>query len=107
MWFEERSTKEILEAVLPPGSGRDRYSGTSERASRFSPVVYTCGVSVSQELRGTKAVLGGLQGVESTQNDGSEKAGVGGSTPSLATMYPSLGGFALSSYCSIIRDCRF
>ena len=46
-----------------------------------SPVVYTCGVSVLQDLRRTKAVLGGLQSVESTQNHGSEKAGVGGSTP--------------------------
>jgi hypothetical protein len=47
----------------------------------ISPVVYTCGVSVLQDLRRTKAVLGGLQSVESTQNHGSEKAGVGGSTP--------------------------
>ena len=31
-----------------------------ERALRFTPVVYTCGVSVLQELRRTKAVLGGL-----------------------------------------------
>ena len=29
-------------------------------ARRFSPVVYTCGVSVLQDLRRTKAVLGGL-----------------------------------------------
>jgi hypothetical protein len=59
-WLEERSTKEILAAVLPGGSGRDRYSGTSERASHFSPVVYTCGISVLQDLRRTMSVLSGL-----------------------------------------------
>jgi hypothetical protein len=47
-----------------------------ERRSNFTPVVYTCGVSVLQELRRTKAVLGGFQSFESTQNHGSEKAGV-------------------------------
>jgi hypothetical protein len=30
------------------------------RAKEITPVVYTCGVSVLQELRRTKAVLGGL-----------------------------------------------
>ena len=49
-------------------------------------MVYTCDVSVLQDLRRTKAVLGGLYSVDSTQNHGSEKAGVGGSTPSLATI---------------------
>jgi len=56
------------------------------RAKETSPVVHTCGVSVLEELRRTTAVLGGLKSVESTQNHGSEKAGVGGSTPSLATI---------------------
>ena len=56
-----------------------------ERTLDFTPVVYTCGVSVFRVFRRAKAVLGGLQSVESTQNHGSEKAGVGGSTPSLAT----------------------
>src|ERR1019366_3338608 len=58
--------------VLPGGSGRNRSSGTS---IHFTPVVYTCGVFVLQELRRTKAVLGGLYGVVSTQKVGSEKAG--------------------------------
>jgi hypothetical protein len=31
-----------------------------ERTLRFTPVVYTCGVSVLQHLRRTTAVLGGL-----------------------------------------------
>jgi hypothetical protein len=31
-----------------------------ERALHFTPVVYTCGVSVLPELRRTKTVLGGL-----------------------------------------------
>ena len=48
-------------------------------------MVYTCDVSVLQDLRRTKAGLGGLESVVNTQNHGSEKAGVGGSTPSLAT----------------------
>jgi hypothetical protein len=60
----------------------------ANRASHFTPVVHTCGVSVLQDLRRTTAVLDGLEGVESTQNHGSEKAGVGGSTPSLATIIP-------------------
>src|ERR1019366_837391 len=58
--------------VLPGGSGRNRSSGTS---IHFTPVVYTCGVPVLRELRRTKAVLGGLYGVVSTQKVGSEKAG--------------------------------
>jgi hypothetical protein len=41
-----------------------------ERALRLTPVVYTCGVSVLQDLRRTTAVLGGLQGVQSTRNHG-------------------------------------
>jgi hypothetical protein len=49
-------------------------------------VVFTCGVSVLQGFRRSKAVLGGLQGVVNTQKWRSEKAGVGGSTPSLATI---------------------
>jgi len=48
---------EILAAVLAGGSGCVRFSGTS---TNFTPVVYTCDVSVLQELRRTKAVLGGL-----------------------------------------------
>jgi hypothetical protein len=31
-----------------------------ESGRRFSPVVYTCGVSVLQDLRRTTSVLGGL-----------------------------------------------
>jgi hypothetical protein len=49
-------------------------------------VIVTCGICVLQNLGRTKAVLGGSQSVVSTQNHGSEKAGVGGSTPSLATI---------------------
>jgi trehalose-6-phosphate synthase len=47
-------------------------------------VIFTCDVSVLHDLGCTKAVLGGLKSVESTENHGSEKAGVGGSTPSLS-----------------------
>ena len=57
------------------------------RTLGFTPVVYTCGVSVLQDLRRTMAVLTGSQRIVSTQNHGSEKAGVGGSTPSLATTF--------------------
>jgi len=47
-----------------------KVSDTLEKSS----VVLTCSVSVLQDLSRTKAVLGGLQSVESTQNHGSEKA---------------------------------
>ena len=47
-----------------------------ERTLDFTPVVYTCGVSVLQDLRRTMVVLGGLEGVESTQNHGSVAAGL-------------------------------
>jgi hypothetical protein len=60
----------------------------------------TCGLHLWRLLR-TKAVLGGLRSVESTQKRRSEKAGVGGSTPSLATTYPTLKNtcsFALVSF---------
>jgi len=49
-------------------------------------VVNTGGAAVLAELGRTTAVLSVWSSVEGTQNHGSEKAGVGGSTPSLATM---------------------
>jgi hypothetical protein len=63
----------------------NEHSESATRSPEKPPVVVTCGICVLQDLGRTKAVLGGSQSVVSTQNHGSEKAGVG--APSLATMF--------------------
>ncbi len=61
----ERQSEWVLGVIHQGNFGRGfngrlwPVTASLERAPHFTPVVYTCGVSVLQELRRTKAVLGG------------------------------------------------
>ena len=56
----ERQSGPPTDPATSDSRRKNRNVGLTTVTAEITPVVYTCGVSVLQELRRTKAVLGGL-----------------------------------------------